>query len=79
VIRIGTSPAFALVARALAASAGVDAPDVRWRMVGHGPWFDNQLATLRIDGREMALRLEKAIPVDEESARLEQVLSRKLA
>jgi PhoD-like phosphatase len=79
VIRIGTSPAFALVARALAAAAGVDAPDVRWRMVGDGPWFDNQLATLRIDGAEMALRLEKAIPVDEESARLEQVLSCKLA
>jgi len=79
VIRLGVSRPFALVTRALAASAGVDDPDVRWRLVGDGPWFDNQLATLRIDGREIAMRLEKAVPVDEESARLEQVLSRKLA
>jgi hypothetical protein len=48
-------------------------------MVGDGPWFDNQLATLRIDGRELELRLEKAVPVDESSARLERVLDRRLA
>ena len=46
-------------------AAGVDDPDVRWRMVGDGPWFDNQVATLRIDGRAIELRLEKAVPVDE--------------
>jgi hypothetical protein len=79
VIRMGMSRPFALVARALAASAGVDDPDVRWRMVGDAPWFDNQLATLRIDGRAIALRLEKAVPVDERSARLDRVLSCKLA
>ena len=48
-------------------------------MVGDGPWFDNQVATLRIDGRAIELRLEKAVPVDETSARLERVLARKLA
>jgi hypothetical protein len=48
-------------------------------MVGDGPWFDNQVATLRADGREIELRLERAQPVDTESARLERVLSRKLA
>jgi hypothetical protein len=79
VIRIGMSRPFALVTRALAASAGVDDPDVRWRMVGDAPWFDNQLATLRIDGRAISLRLEKAVPVDERSARLDRVLSCKLA
>jgi hypothetical protein len=79
VIRIGMSRPFEFVTRALAASAGVDEPDVRWRVVGDGPWFDNQLATLRIDGRAIELRLEKAVPVDESSARLERVLSRKLA
>jgi hypothetical protein len=79
VIRLGTSNGFALVTRALAATAGVAAPDVRWRMVGEGPWFDNQLGTLRIDGRAIELRLEKAVPVDETSARLERVLARTLA
>ena len=79
VIRIGASRPFELVARALAATAGVSAPDVRWRMVGDGPWFDNQVATLRIDGRAIDLRLERAAPVDEHSARLEPVLACKLA
>ena len=79
VIRIGLSRWFALVARALAASAGVQDPPVRWRMVGDGPWFDNQVATLRVDGREIELRLEKAVPVDPTTARLVRVLDRRLA
>jgi hypothetical protein len=78
-IRIGMSRPFELMTRTLAAAAGVDEPDVRWRMVGDGPWFDNQLGTLRIDGRSMELRLERAIPVDDSSARLEKVLDRRLA
>jgi PhoD-like phosphatase len=79
IIRLGASRPFELVSRMLAAAAGVDEPDVRWRMVGDGPWFDNQLGTLRIDGRSIGLRLERAVPVDEQLARLEQVLDRRLA
>jgi hypothetical protein len=70
---------FRVVTRALARAAGVKDPDLRWRMAGDGPWFDNQIATLRIDGRALEMRLEKAVPVDTESARLERVLERKLA
>ena len=79
VIRMGLSRPARAVARVLAASAGVEDPSVRWRMVGDGPWFDNQVATLRIDGRAIEMRLEKAVPVDSDSARLERVLDRKLA
>jgi hypothetical protein len=79
IIRMGMSTPFGLVTRALAASAGVEEPDVRWRMVGDGPWFDNQVATLGIDGRAIELRLERAVPVDTSSARLELVLDHKLA
>ncbi len=78
-IRIGMSRPFEIVMRALAASAGVDDPDVRWRMIGDGPWFDNQVASLVIDGRAIEMRLEKAVPVDATSARLDRVLDRKLA
>jgi hypothetical protein len=78
-IRVGLSRPFGAAMRALAARAGVDEPSVRWRMVGDGPWFDNQVATLMIDGREIAMRLEKAVPVDGESAKLEQVLDHRLA
>jgi len=78
-IRLGQSRPFGAAMRALAASAGVDEPSVRWRMVGDGPWFDNQVATLRIDGRAIEMRLEKAVRVDAERARLEQVLAHRLA
>jgi hypothetical protein len=79
VIRAGLSRPLAAVARALAATAGVEDPSVRWRMVGDGPWFDNQVATLRIDGRAIEMRLEKAVAIDDHSARLELVLDHQLA
>jgi hypothetical protein len=79
VIKLGASRGFEIVARTLAVAAGVSRPEVRWRMVGDGPWFDNQLATLRIHGRAIDVRLEKAVPLDQTSARLERVLARKLA
>jgi hypothetical protein len=52
---------------------------VRWRSVADGPWFDNQVAVLDVHGREIGVRLEKAVPVDEHDARLECVLDRRLA
>jgi hypothetical protein len=79
VIRLGMSRPFEAFTRALARSAGVDDPYVRWRMVGDGPWFDNQVATLEIDGRQIAMRLERAVPTDATSARLERVLDQRLA
>ncbi len=79
VIRTGMSTPFKVVTRALATAAGVRDPDVRWRMVGDGPWFDNQVALLRIDGRSIAMQLEKAVPTSTNSARLEKVLDHRLA
>lgn len=54
-----TRPVLA-IAQALSRAAGVAAPSIRWRRVGGGPWFDNQLATLDIDGRRIDFRIEKA-------------------
>jgi hypothetical protein len=79
VIKLGMSRGLEAFTRALARSAGVDDPGIRWRMVGDGPWFDNQVATLEIDGRRIAMRLEKAVPVDTTSARLQCVLDHRLA
>jgi phosphodiesterase/alkaline phosphatase D-like protein len=79
VIRVGMSRPFEVVWRALAHTAGVEDPAVQWRMVGDGPWFDNQVAGLTIDGREIEMRLDKAVPVDTDSARLERVLEHRLA
>jgi len=78
-IRLLLSPFAGRAAAALARSAGVTKPAVGWRNVGDGPWFDNQVASLVIDGRRMDMRLDKAVPVDSESARLERVLDHRLA
>ena len=79
VIQIGMSRPFAVIARLIARAAGVSDPDVDWRLTGGGPWFDNQVAMLTADGRTLDMRLERAVPVDEESARLDCVLEHRLA
>jgi hypothetical protein len=79
IIRLALSRPFEAAARLLARSAGVHDPPIRWRFVGDGPWFDNQVATLTVDGTRLAARLERAVPVDGTNARLETVLSRQLA
>jgi hypothetical protein len=78
-IRIGMSRGFELFTRTLARLAGVRDPAIGWRMTGDGPWFDNQVATLIVDGRKIEMRLDKAVPVDETHAKLECVLEKRLA
>jgi hypothetical protein len=46
--------------RGLARLAGVRDEPVRWRLV-EGPFYDNQVATLSIDGRSAELRLERTV------------------
>jgi PhoD-like phosphatase len=78
-IRIGMSRPFEIAMRGLAHLAGVRDPGIGWRMIGDGPWFDNQVATLIVDGRRIDMRLDKAVPVDESTAKLECVLEQRLA
>ena len=73
-----TRPAQAITRR-MRRAAGVKDPDIRWRRVGGGPWFDNQYGILTIDGRRMDIRIEKAVPVADDEARLETVLEQRLA
>ena len=77
-IRVGCSRAAAVVARGLARAAGVPRPRAAWQLEGDAPWFDNQLATLDVDGRAIALRIEKAVG-ESDAPRLEPVLQRALA
>jgi PhoD-like phosphatase len=79
VVRAGCSEPGAVVGRALARSAGVPDPEIRWRLVDRSPFFDNQMATLTIDGRRLDLRIEKTIPAEPGTARLETTLERRLA
>jgi hypothetical protein len=72
---LATPPARAL-ARGLARAAGVPAPRLRWKI--DDLWFDNQVATLHIEGRRARMALEKTTG-SEPPGELEAVLDRELA
>ena len=73
-----TKPALAAT-RVLSQLAGVESEPVRWRSIGRSPWFDNQVATLELDGRRMDFRIEKALPGDDGQPVLECVLEHRIA
>jgi PhoD-like phosphatase len=78
-VRVAQGRIVRALARWLAERAGVDDPGIRWRF-RRGPFFDNQIATLALDGRGARLKLEK-VPHDPEGEdeRLEVVFEERLA
>jgi hypothetical protein len=66
------------VVRRLARLAGAANPRLRWRLI-QDPTFDNQFATLEIDGRKATVRIEKIVPGDWRNPRIETSLERRLA
>jgi hypothetical protein len=64
--------------RRLAHVVGVRDPEVGWRLV-QPPSFDNQIATLRLDGRSATLRIEHTTPGDGSDSSLQTSLERRLA
>jgi hypothetical protein len=83
VMRFMASEPASRLMRALAGAAGVEAPSVRWRYVHDEPWFDNQVATLELDGRKARMVLEKTVGPDrdrsEPALKLERVFERELS
>jgi hypothetical protein len=77
-IEAGFSRPFTAATRALAGAAGAPDPGLRWRLA-EGPYFDNQVASLRFDGRRATMRLDKTAPGEEDGRRLECVFERRLA
>jgi hypothetical protein len=76
--RFSASRAGAAIGRALELSAGVHEPRIRWRLV-HGPWFDNVLATLDLEGRVARLRVEHTSSGTPERPLLETLFEHSLA
>jgi hypothetical protein len=66
------------VGRTLARAARVGEEPLTWE-IADGPWFDNQVATLDLDGRRCTFRLESAVGGGEELPRLEHAAARRLA
>jgi hypothetical protein len=65
------------LAHAMARRAGVRDPAIGWRLAQE-PSFDNQLATLRLDGRAASLAIERTRPGDGRAPVLETTLERRL-
>ncbi len=78
-IRFATSRAGALIGRVLRRSARLPDVPIRWRMAHDGPWFDNMVGTLRLDGEEATLSFERVGPSHEgDDLELEKVYEREL-
>jgi hypothetical protein len=77
-IRLAMTRGAERIGRTLARAAGVEGEPLTWEITD-GPWFDNQVATLDLDGRRCTFRLESAVGRGEEHPRLAQVAVRRLA
>jgi hypothetical protein len=78
-VRAGNSRVGEVIAHALARTARVPDPEIRWRIV-QDPTFDNQFATLELDGRHALLRIERTVPEsDRDAEMIETSLERRLA
>jgi len=78
VVRAAFTRSATSVARGLARLAGTPDPGIRWRLL-EGPYFDNQVATLRLDGREAIARLDKTVAGEKDEHRLERTFERRLS
>jgi hypothetical protein len=63
--RFGGTRLGRVIGRSLARAAGVPPSPIGWRFL-EGPYFRNQIGTLRLDGRSARLRLEAVGPWDGE-------------
>jgi hypothetical protein len=78
VVRAGFSRPFSVLAGGLARLAGAPDPDIRWQAL-EGPCFDNQVASLHLDGRAATIRLDKTTPGDRDEHSLQKSFERRLA
>jgi hypothetical protein len=77
-IRVAMTSGAELIGRGLARAAGVEGESLTWE-ISEGPWFDNQLATLSLDGRRCSFHLDQALGDGDELPILQQVAVRRLA
>ena len=76
--RLGVSRPLARIAARIAAAAGVPEPPLDWD-VEAGPFFDNQVATLDIDGRRAHVRIQRTTDGGWRRATLTESLHLRLA
>jgi hypothetical protein len=78
IMRAGWSAVVGKLAKSLARMAGARQTEVNWHLCHREPWFDNQVATLELTGRQALLRFEKSLSAEDASPQLEQVFEHRL-
>jgi hypothetical protein len=73
-----TGPA-TLAGRLLSRLAGVEAPDMTWHLTHDRPWFENQVATMELDGRGASITFEEAVTDGSGDPGLRKIFARRLA
>ncbi len=77
--RLGWTKPGELAGRFLARLAGVEQEEVTWSLTHEKPWFENNVATLALEGRRATLTFEKAVLDDSGEPGLEKIYERRLA
>jgi hypothetical protein len=75
--RVGASGPAERAARWIAKRAGVKDPPFGWKLV-QKPTFDNQFATVTLEGRRAKLKIERTVPGDWRDPKIEVTLEREL-
>ena len=78
-LRIGWTRPGEVFGKALARLAGVESPTIRWSLTHDEPWFDNHVSTLKLQGRQASLKVEKAVAEHAGEPSLRPILDRRLA
>jgi hypothetical protein len=77
-IRAGISRTGARIGALLARAARVPPESLDWT-IDKGPWFDNQVATLELDGRRATMVLDKVVDRGDQEPGLERVMEHRLS
>ncbi|MDQ3658588.1 MAG: alkaline phosphatase family protein [Actinomycetota bacterium] len=77
-LRIGWTRPGEIFGKALARLAGVESSAIRWSLTHDEPWFDNHVSTLKLYGRTVSLKVEKAVAEHAGEPSLRPILDRRL-
>ena len=67
-----------LAGHLLSRLAGIEAPDVTWRLTHDKPWFENHVATLELESRRAKITFEEAVQDDSGEPDLRKIYERRL-
>jgi hypothetical protein len=77
VARLGASKPAERFARWVARRAGVERPEIDWKLV-QKPTFDNQFATIELRGRRAKMKIEKTVPGNWQKPKIDVTLEHEL-